>query len=95
MTEKFTAYITKYALTEGIISVEVTLGHFPGVVREVGEARWVYTYAGADWHRTREAAVASAEKMRAKRIASLEKQIAKLKALDFEGTTPSVKRAGT
>lgn len=88
MTEKFIAYITKYALTEGITSVEVTLGHFPGVVREVGKARLASAYTGNDWHRTREAAISRAEEMRVRKIASLERQTAKLKALDFEGTTP-------
>lgn len=36
-----------------------------------------------EWHRTREGAVAKAEEMRVARIASLEKQIAKLRKLRF------------
>lgn len=88
MSEKFTAYITKYALTEGILVVEVqeSVRAAPGTVLDTRPYR--DAYSGDEWHRTREAAIAQAEKMRAKRLASLEKQIAKLKALDFEGTTP-------
>lgn len=39
---------------------------------------------GNDWHGSREAAVARAEQMRAAKINSLEKQIAKLNAMRFE-----------
>ena len=41
------------------------------------------TAHGNDWHRTEADAVARAEQMRVKKIASLEKQIAKLKKLSF------------
>jgi hypothetical protein len=36
-----------------------------------------------DWHTTPEAAIARAEEMRTKKIASLKKQIAKLEAMTF------------
>ena len=39
---------------------------------------------GRDVHETREAALAAAESMRTKKIASLKKQVAKLEALRFE-----------
>lgn len=79
--ERFTAYITKYALTEGIFEAE-------------GEESNGYFYYGKggydrnqacpeDWHRTREEAVARAEDMRKRKIASLKKSIAKMEALRF------------
>lgn len=39
---------------------------------------------GNEWHRTPEAALARAEDMRAKKIASLRKSIAKLESIVFE-----------
>ena len=38
---------------------------------------------GDEWHTTPEAAIARAEKMRTRKIASLKKQIAKLEAMTF------------
>ena len=81
MNEKFTAYITRYALSIGIVSQLVEYRGV-GMVREVKESYPTY-YHGKDWHRTREAAVERAEQMRKAKIASLEKQIKKLRALTF------------
>lgn len=81
-------YITKYAMTEGILereakivdyldgdqSVMVTL--FPSHTYDTLLARWEY-------FETREAAVGIANKMKEKKIASLEKQLQKIKALQF------------
>jgi hypothetical protein len=38
-----------------------------------------------DWHETKEAAIARAEVMRKKKLASLKKQISRLEALSFDG----------
>ena len=76
-----TAYITRYCLTDGIQEIE----------GETNSANPEYFYTGnmtlfdkRDWHTTREAAVAQAEQMRIKKIASLKKQIARLEKLKFE-----------
>jgi hypothetical protein len=83
--EILTAWVTKYALTEGI---------------EVVEAEWcadisdkMITYGGNgysrqsahgnDWHRTPEAALARAEEMRAAKVVSLKKSLAKMERMTF------------
>jgi hypothetical protein len=76
-------WITKYALTKGIIEVDdaqncndasmikcLSIGYFHG--------------EGKEWHRTKESAIAKAEEMRVKAIAAHLKGIAKLKKMRFE-----------
>lgn len=84
--ENVTAWITKYALTDGVIKVSGKVNH------EISSRMFTYrlpgdfsdTYVhGNDWHRTEHEALDRAEKMRAKKIASLKKQIAKLEAMKF------------
>ena len=80
-------WITKYALTEGIqetdaehcISVSKRMIVCPGLGPFA-----VFHREGGEWHRTRESAVAKADKMRLDRIRSLKKSIKKLEALTFE-----------
>ena len=71
--ELVTAYVTKYALTKGIIKIK-------GAVSQHGVfyfSRW--GYAGKDdWFADENSARAKAEKMRTAKIASLEKQLNKL-----------------
>jgi hypothetical protein len=80
-------WITKYALTEGIIETEARRcegqGIRPGQMIELESTR--YEPCGAyyhrpEWHETRRGAVERAEQMRQKKIASLRKQLAKLEA---------------
>ena len=87
MTERFTAYITKYALTTGIIETQVMacLDEDPGTVYNI--ENWGGYFRSPDWHRTRADAVTQAEKMRAAKIASLCQSIAKLERMTF-GDTP-------
>ena len=80
------AYITKYALTKGILEVEAH--NYEG-------EDYIYWYSnvggfpifchgkGKDWHRTLDAAKDRADKMRQARIASLKRSIKKLEALTF------------
>ena len=80
--EKFIAWITRYALSGGIKEVSGTQSReFPAMITAYPNRDH---YHDGDWHRTREAAVAKAEKMRVAKIASLKKQIAKLEKLRFE-----------
>lgn len=76
--EKVTAWVTKYALSSGIIVAD---GHIIDDMFFFGFLSggvW-----GNDWHRTPEAAIARAEEMRNKKIESLKEQIAKLEKMTF------------
>ena len=75
-------WITKYALTAGIYQEEVERTE-RGVWKDNGPQRCGQGFYANAWHETSESAVARAEKMRAAKIASLEKQIAKLRKLNF------------
>lgn len=74
-------YITKYALSRGIIETDaVECESFPDMI----ETKDFGYFQGSDWHRTMEAAVAMAEEMRLKKIESLKKQIEKLEGMKFQ-----------
>jgi len=82
--EIITAYITKYALTMGILEIKAGVCHRinSGMIAEVGaEHRSCYHGEGKEWHRTREEAVKRAEVMREKKIAALKTQIKKLERM--------------
>lgn len=82
--EQFTAWITKYALTEGILERFVeTNPRVSETMVSVIDAEWSEHYHGKDWHRTREAAVKRADQMRLAKIASLHDQIERLRAVSF------------
>lgn len=74
-------WVTKYALTAGI-------ERKPLRIADSGYAysleRFHVQYGPTEWHQLREQAVAKAEDMRRKKIASLRKQIAKLEGLSFD-----------
>lgn len=75
-------YITKYALTKGILEKEVEdCGN--GMVRE-NENHFPTYYHGTDWHKDKQSAIDKAEEMRKKKIASLKKQIEKLEKMKYE-----------
>ena len=80
--EEIKAWVTKYALTNGIKS-------FPGkVCHNISSEMFRYGTLGSaygkDWHRTSETAIARAEEMRKAKIASLKKSIEKLEKLEFK-----------
>ena len=78
-------WISKSALSTGIREADVEpSGIILGMVVEIGKGYGSYFHGeGNEWHRSRESAVAKAEEMRAAKIASLKKQIAKLEKLTF------------
>lgn len=79
--ERFVAFVTKYALTNGIEEIEVEdRGDGLVMTTEIFK-RYIHKY---DWHHNRADAIAKAEAMRARRVASVERQLAKLKAMKFE-----------
>lgn len=77
------AYITKYALTKGILEKEAEeCGNGMIATREKWNA--YFHGEGKEWHRTKEEAIKRAEEMRKKKICSLEKQIEKLERMKFQ-----------
>jgi len=82
------AWITKYALTKGIIEIEGRISdNFPSMFcfkRGVGYYEETAHGEGKDWHRTKESALARAEEMRIAKLKSLDKQMKKIAALKFE-----------
>ena len=82
--EKIRAWVTKYALTTGVfvVDAEVCADVSDTMIafRRHGSSWDEYAH-GKDWHRTREDAMVRVEEMRAKKIKSLEQQLATLKAL--------------
>jgi hypothetical protein len=74
-------YLTKYALTKGIIPVEVEPTEWPDVV--CAKKTWGSPcFHKGEWFATLEEAQGQAKEMSERKVASLEKQIAKLKRLD-------------
>lgn len=80
-----TVWITKYALTTGIMTeqVEEPTTHAPNMVcaRAMGFSAYFH---GKDWHRTKGGAVLRAEEMREAKLVSLRKQITKMEKLTWE-----------
>lgn len=84
--ERFTAYITKYALTEGIKTrlVEDCFANSPAMVRDIQETRYGSFYHGHDWHRTKADAIRRAKEMQAAKLKSIDKQRGRIAALKFD-----------
>lgn len=76
------AYITKYALTAGIKLKEGE--PYEGDQDRFSVAGDWSSYSRSDWHEDPETALRQAEHMRAQRLASLRRQIAKLEKLVFK-----------
>ena len=73
-------YVTKYALTRGIFESEVSRAHCPTMVITRQEIYW----HKPDWHFTLGEAIDQAELMKQRKIASIRRQLAKVKALQFD-----------
>lgn len=82
--EVFMAWITKYALTEGILKMQVEdcFNISPDMVSKVNGP--LNHFHGKDWHRTHEAAIRRAKEMQAAKLKSIDKQRARIAALRFE-----------
>lgn len=81
-------YVTKYALTTGIRIVETDSDLKKQMIAfKDGSSGYTSYVFGNDWHTTPEEAVACAEKMRLKKIASLEKSLTRIRALTFDLTS--------
>ena len=81
------AYVSKYALTGGISAVEGEIVTGTSGTKYFKQTGQRYTKplltVGKDVHETREAAVEAAEYLRARKLASLRRQMAKIELLDF------------
>lgn len=79
-------FLSKYALTGGIKEAEgkaVKESTGDTVYARLNEYRFALFPIGKHAHETREAAVEAAEFLRARKLASLRRQIAKIEELDF------------
>ena len=85
MTERtqFTAWISKYALSQGIYAVEVEDCFDVASDMVATTKEWKQHFHGRDWCRTQAGAIERAEEMRVAKIASIKKQLAKLEAMSF------------
>ena len=75
-------FITKYALTKGILEKEIC-DYGNGHIRAYVKGEFSSYSLGKEAFRTREQAMERAEKMRLKKIASLKKQIEALEKMKF------------
>lgn len=76
-------WITKYALTSGILEREAEVCT-DSTISVKGTGYCTVCFHGNEWHKSRESAIAKAEEMRKKKIASLKKQIEKLEKMEFK-----------
>ena len=84
MSDVFTAYVTKYALTKGILEMQVEETSQPGMVKALIGSGWYFHGEGRDWHRTFEAAQGRAKDMRIRKIEALKYQIERLEWQTFD-----------
>lgn len=78
-------YITKYALTEGIVEAEAEV--WSDVSDRMISLKTHMPFAivhKPDWHETRAQAVERAYEMKSKKINSLKKQLKRVDALEFK-----------
>lgn len=77
-------FITKYALTDGIFCIETEANNLGSIrYRRAGDTMVHYAHIN-ELHLSLETACARAEDMRADKLKSLRKQIARLEALEFK-----------
>jgi hypothetical protein len=85
--ENMRVWITKYALTQGILEKEADICKtVSGDMIEIQGTRFAEYYhgKGRDWHLTKEDAIKKAEKMKQNKIKNIEKQLDNLRNLKFE-----------
>lgn len=83
MSEITEMWLTKYALSEGISKEMVVLSTHSGLQYASRVDGYGFFRVDSDAHADESAAIAAAEQMRIKKIASLKKQIVKLEKLVF------------
>lgn len=78
-------YITKYALTTGIMVKEVNLNSniSDKMVTEIKATGYLNSYHKPYWHENKNEALEHCELLRKKKIFALKKQMTKLEQIDF------------
>lgn len=78
-------FITKYCLTRGIFEIEGNIvDHHKRILNQTVDGKGINSYYHArDWWNSKEEAVMQARRMRDKKVESLERQIEKLKEIEF------------
>ena len=77
-------YITKYALTQGIIKVNAEANEqYPEMISIHNSGSLMQHFHGNDWHETYEEALDRAEEMKTQKLLSLTKQIERIKKIKF------------
>lgn len=80
-------YCTKWIFTNGIMELDAETDgkNMVRVLPKSGEHYGYYLYGeGKEWHKKKESAIAYAEKMRIKKIKSLDKQMKKISEMKFD-----------
>ena len=77
-------WITKYALTDGIIEADAELCGLDIISASWDNGIRCNNFKGEEWWSTKKNAIEKAEEMRQKKITSLKKQIEKLEEMRFE-----------
>jgi len=73
-----TAYITKYALTRGVIKAEGTVGAYGGTFTVDGRC-----YHSAEWRPTLEQAIANAKERKLLAVAKAERELIRAKGIEI------------
>jgi hypothetical protein len=83
--QRFTAWVTKYALTEGILKLQVEdcFDISADMVKKVN-GQHLMTYHAKEWHRTHQDAIDRAKQMQAAKLRSIDKQRKRIADLSFE-----------
>ena len=77
-------FVTKYALTQGILEVDGDLSNYSSTnIMETRIDGYNILFHGNEFHHDLEYAKLKSEEIRVKKIASLKKQLAKLEAMEF------------
>lgn len=85
-------WITKYALTKGILKADAEISPSGGYAYfRLGRDHYGSVVGPENWRDSEADAIARAESMRAKKIAALKNQIAKLEQLNFEASPDNVR----
>jgi len=87
-SEPFTVFVTKYALSKGIIEAQVETTSFDGTVQIVGKQIHLFHGEGKDWHRTLEGAQDRVYTMKEARMRALQHAVHKLSKLDVTTMVP-------
>lgn len=76
-------YVTKYALTQGIVEHEAEESNGMAVVKAT-RLSYAQYFHNKEWHTTKEAAIEKAQEMQLKKILSLQKQIKAISEMEFK-----------